>query len=82
MGYQNGRNILPPSLLAAVQQYVDGTTPYIPRKPERRRPWGASQPGKNGLDACNRAIRERVQVHRPSSCPGSIFSPSRPSTPS
>ncbi len=65
MGYQNGRNILPPSLLAAVQQYVDGTTLYIPRKPERRRPWGASQPGKNGLDARNRAIRERYAAGTP-----------------
>ena len=63
MGYQNGRNIL---LSACRRSAVRGrNTPYIPRKPERRRPWGASQPGKNGLDTRNRAIPERYAPGTP-----------------
>ena len=31
MGYKNGKNLLPPVLLKAVQQYAEGECIYIPR---------------------------------------------------
>lgn len=33
MCYQNGKKILPPPLLSAIQEYIDGEYIYIPRKP-------------------------------------------------
>ena len=36
MSYQNGKKILPETLLAAIQQYVDGAYVYIPRRQEQR----------------------------------------------
>lgn len=35
MSYRNGRDVLPPELLALVQQYVQGESLYIPRKDAR-----------------------------------------------
>ena len=32
MCYQNGKKILPPPLLSAIQEYIDGEYIYIPRK--------------------------------------------------
>jgi len=41
MGYKNGKDLLPPALLKAVQQYAEGECIYIPRtavRPRTRRP--------------------------------------------
>lgn len=32
MSYRNGREVLPPEVLALVQQYVEGGCVYIPRR--------------------------------------------------
>ena len=41
MGYKNGKDLLPPALLKAVQQYAEGECIYIPRTaahPRKQRP--------------------------------------------
>ena len=42
MSYQNGKEVLPESLLVAIQKYVDGAYIYIPRKEANRQPWDAN----------------------------------------
>ncbi len=56
MGYQNGKEILPDELLAAVQEYIDGEYIYIPRKEMNRRPWGAKSQSKRMTLERNREI--------------------------
>ena len=41
MGYIRAEEILPEEIIALIQQYVDGTNIYIPRKQENRQEWGA-----------------------------------------
>ena len=43
MCYQNGKKILPPPLLSAIQEYIDGEYIYIPRKTNNKRPWGSTK---------------------------------------
>ena len=38
MCYQNGKKILPPPLLSAIQEYIDGEYIYIPRKTKTNAP--------------------------------------------
>lgn len=40
MGYRKAVKILPPEVVALIQQYVDGEYIYIPRKEENRKSWG------------------------------------------
>lgn len=37
MGYRNAQTVLPPALLSALQQYVEGECLYIPRREHRPR---------------------------------------------
>ena len=37
MGYKNGKDLLPPALLKAVQQYAEGECIYIPKISHRQR---------------------------------------------
>lgn len=46
MSYQNGKALLPISLLAAIQEYIDGEYIYIPRKECNRRSWGSNKQSK------------------------------------
>lgn len=41
MGYIRAEEILPREMIELIQQYVDGTNIYIPRKQENRQEWGA-----------------------------------------
>ena len=41
MGYIRAEEILPMELIEMIQQYVDGTNIYIPRKQENRQEWGS-----------------------------------------
>lgn len=41
MSYKRAIKILPNDLLKQVQEYVDGESLYIPRKPGNEREWGA-----------------------------------------
>jgi Mor family transcriptional regulator len=40
MGYKNGRDFLPPSLLKQLQDYIQGEIIYIPKKEQTRAGWG------------------------------------------
>jgi hypothetical protein len=40
MSYKNGRDILPPSLLKQLQDYIQGEIIYIPKKEQKRAGWG------------------------------------------
>lgn len=59
MGYQNAAEVLPTSVLEAVQQYVDGQYVYIPRREDRRRAWGDDTPTRDEIRVRNRDIRKR-----------------------
>lgn len=52
MGYLKGKEILPPEVVALIQQYVDGEYIYIPRKEENRKSWGDTT-------GCRKALEER-----------------------
>ena len=56
MGYKKANGILPHHLLCAVQQYIDGEYLYIPRKEEKKQPWGANTGTRQTLLARNREI--------------------------
>jgi Mor family transcriptional regulator len=40
MTYKNGKDILPPSLLKQLQDYIQGEIVYIPKKEQKRAGWG------------------------------------------
>jgi len=56
MAYTTAGNILPPQLLEAVQEYIDGAYLYIPRKRNRRKAWGELKQSRQRLAARNAAI--------------------------
>ena len=55
--YQNARDILPPELLAAVQQYAQGLFLYIPKRPEDHKHWGDATSTRQLLERRNEALR-------------------------
>lgn len=56
MGYIRAEEILPNEIIELIQQYVDGTNIYIPRKPEHRQEWGARTTYKCELRHRNQLI--------------------------
>ena len=56
MSYKKANDILPYSLLSAVQQYIDGEYLYIPRKEDNKLPWGANTKTREARQARNREI--------------------------
>ena len=58
MGYRKAEKILPPEVVALIQQYVDGEYIYIPRKEENRKCWGESTDYRREMDERNRRIYE------------------------
>lgn len=56
MSYKKANDVLPHSLLNAVQQYIDGEYIYIPRKEDNKLPWGANTETRKTLQARNREI--------------------------
>ena len=61
MSYKNAAQILPPELLAQIQQYIDGEFLYIPRKTNQKKQWGAMTGTRRDLSERNRQI---CQDHR------------------
>ena len=57
MSYIKAEDILPEELIRQIQQYVDGTYLYIPRKPGTRRAWGQETAYKAELRLRNQRIR-------------------------
>ena len=56
MGYIRAEEILPIEVIELIQQYVDGTNIYIPRKQENRQDWGTKTAYKRELQNRNEAI--------------------------
>lgn len=56
MGYIRAEEILPIEIIELIQEYVDGTNIYIPRKPEHRQEWGTKTTYKYELQHRNRLI--------------------------
>lgn len=58
MSYANARNILPVEILELIQNYVDGEYIYIPRREEKKIPWGELSQNKKELLNRNMNIYE------------------------
>lgn len=56
MSYKKATHVLPPKLLAEVQEYVDGEYLYIPRVTENKKDWGAATTTRQELRDRNRRI--------------------------
>jgi len=54
--YLNAKDVLPPELLAEIQEYAAGTILYIPKQEEKRTRWGELSGVKEQLHKRNRAI--------------------------
>jgi Mor family transcriptional regulator len=59
MGYKKANNVLPHTLLCAIQQYIDGEYIYIPRKEDNKLSWGTNTETKKTLQTRNREILTR-----------------------
>ena len=60
MPYLKGEEALPPELLAEIQNYVQGSLVYIPRRGPERLGWGRRNGARELLDRRDAAIREAV----------------------
>lgn len=56
MKYIKATQVLPPELLAQVQEYVDGEYLYIPRAPGRKQNWGTNTATRSYLRERNQRI--------------------------
>ncbi|WP_346893737.1 CD3324 family protein [Clostridium sp. UBA871] len=56
MKYKNAQKILPKEIIKIIQQYVDGSYLYIPRKNENRKSWGENSGFKDELIERNTQI--------------------------
>lgn len=59
MIYKNGRDVLPPELLAEVQKYLDGELIYIPKNENSKASWGSLSGSKENVIKRNRNITEK-----------------------
>ena len=59
MSYKKANDVLPHNLLHAVQQYIDGEYIYIPRKTDKKLPWGTNTETRQSLLARYREIIAR-----------------------
>lgn len=56
MGYIKAEKVLPLEVIELVQQYVDGTNIYIPRKQDERQAWGTKTSYRYELQSRNQMI--------------------------
>lgn len=61
MGYMRAEEILPIELIELIQQYVDGTNLYIPRKEGERTGWGQENHAKVKLRERDQTIYEEYR---------------------
>lgn len=59
MSYKKANDVLPHTLLSAVQQYIDGEYIYIPRKEDKKLSWGANTQTRESIQARNKEILSR-----------------------
>jgi len=65
MAYARAGTLLPQHLLEEVQEYIDGTYLYIPRKRGHRKAWGALKQSRQRLAARNAAIIAQYEAGTP-----------------
>ena len=56
MGYRKAETILPPEVVALIQQYVDGEYIYIPRREGKRKSWGETTGCRKETSERNRRL--------------------------
>ncbi|MDF2925931.1 MAG: hypothetical protein K0R57_4845 [Paenibacillaceae bacterium] len=56
MSYKNGRDVLPPSLLKQLQDYIQGEIIYIPKKEQKRAGWGENNGTRVIIEQRNKEI--------------------------
>lgn len=56
MSYKNGKDVLPPSLLKQLQDYIQGEIIYIPKKEQKRAGWGENNGTRLIIEKRNREI--------------------------
>jgi Mor family transcriptional regulator len=61
MGYKNAISVLPPDLLEAVQNHIDGEYVYIPRKIENKKLWGEVKNSRQYTQKRNEMINSQYQ---------------------
>lgn len=61
MKYEKAQNILPHDIVELIQQYVDGSYLYIPRKSNNKKAWGEHSGIKNSLKKRNKMIFNRYK---------------------
>lgn len=59
MKYEKAENILPEEIIKIIQNYVDGTYLYIPRKNENKKNWGENSGILKILEIRNKEIYSR-----------------------
>lgn len=59
MKYEKAQNILPEEVIKIIQNYIDGTYLYIPRKSENKKSWGENSGVLKNLEARNKEIFNR-----------------------
>jgi len=62
MAYINASDVLPPELVAAIQQHIDGKLLYIPRQTTRRQAWGTCSGSRELLWRRNAQIHQAYQT--------------------
>ncbi|TVY05508.1 CD3324 family protein [Paenibacillus cremeus] len=58
MGYKNGKDILPASLLKQLQDYIQGEIIYIPKKEQTRAGWGENNGTRQSI------LRRNHEIYR------------------
>ncbi|UJF34441.1 CD3324 family protein [Paenibacillus hexagrammi] len=61
MSYKNGKDVLPPSLLKQLQEYIQGEIIYIPKKEQKRAGWGENNGTRVIIERRNREIFRMYQ---------------------
>ncbi|MCZ8523650.1 MULTISPECIES: CD3324 family protein [Paenibacillus] len=56
MGYKNGKDILPASLLKQLQDYIQGEIIYVPKKEQTRAGWGENNGTRQSIQRRNHEI--------------------------
>jgi len=61
VSYKNGKDILPPSLLQQLQDYIQGEIIYIPKKTQKRAGWGENNGTRLVIERRNHEIYRLYQ---------------------
>lgn len=56
MSYKNGKDVLPPSLLKQLQDYIQGEIIYIPKREQKRAGWGENNGTRMIIEKRNKEI--------------------------